>query len=141
MSLVGAAQQDELKRHIELCVRLAALGCDAKVMRLALQRRGVAPAAADLIGLSIEGSQAALKAITAQARARRDDDEAKAQELAQLRAARAARHFLGRMAAFFWIGVIAVGGGAALGWSIGFSQGASDGFDWALRALERLAGG
>jgi hypothetical protein len=42
------------------------------------------------------------------------------------------------MAAFFWFGLVAIGGGLALEWMVGFERGAVDGFDSVARALEVL---
>lgn len=37
--------------------------------------------------------------------------------------------------------IAGIGGGAFLGWSLGFNRGIEDGFDWMVRAIERLTAG
>jgi hypothetical protein len=139
MELAEAARLQELERQIELCVKIAGLGFGPDVMRLALQRKGVAPGAARLIALSVASSHAALRAIEAgAARVGPAAGEAKERDREQIRRSRAAGYFLGRMLAFFWFGLIAIGGGLALGWMVGFEYGAADGYDWMQRSIEQL---
>ena len=42
------------------------------------------------------------------------------------------------MLAFLCFGLIAIAGGIALGWTVGFEHGVADGYDSALRSIERL---
>jgi len=138
MRIAEAARQDELERQVELCVRIAGLGFGPEVMRLALERKGIPPPAARLIALSVASSRAALRKIEAEP-LRGDSSRAMAKrDIERYRASRAASYFLGRMAAFFWFGLVAIGGGLALGWMAGFERGAVDGFDSVVRALETL---
>jgi hypothetical protein len=51
---------------------------------------------------------------------------------------RAAERFIGNMAAFFWFGLVAIGGGLALGWIVGFEYGTASGLDSVARTLETL---
>lgn len=139
MAAVEALRQHELERQIELCVRIAGLGFGPDVMRLALVRKGVPPVVAKLIALSVTSSHAALRTIEAGAShsesAGRDAAE---RDREQYRRSRAAGYFLWRMLAFFWFGLIAIGGGIALGWMVGFEHGVADGYDWVQRSIERL---
>jgi len=139
MQIAEAARHNELERQIELCVRIAGLGFGPEVMRLALERKGIPPLAAKLIALSVASSRAALKKIEA-VPLRGDASRAMTKwDLERYRASRAASHFLGRMAAFFWFGLVAIGGGLALGWMIGFERGAVDGYDAVVRLIETLS--
>ena len=138
MELAEAGRQRELERQVGLCVKIAGLGFGPEVMQLALKRNGVAPEAARLIALSVASSHAALRAIEAGTASTMPDREAMERDRERARAARAADYFLRKLAAFFWFGLIAIGGGLALGWMIGFENGAADGYDWAQRSIERL---
>lgn len=138
MQIAETARHGELERQVELCAKIAALGFGPEVTSLALERKGVSPRVARLIALSVASSRAALKKIEADP-LRGDSSRAMTKrEIERYRAARAARYFLGRVAAFFWFGVIAIGGGLALGWMAGFEHGAVEGYDSAVRALESL---
>lgn len=138
MQIAGTTRPNELERQVELCVRIAGLGFGPDVTRLALERKGVPPAAARLIALSVASSRAALSRIEA-APLRGDSSRVMTKrEIENYRASRAARHFLGRVAAFFWFGVVAIGGGLALGWMAGFEHGAVDGYESVVRALAAL---
>jgi hypothetical protein len=136
---VTTGQQQALERHVQTCVRIARLGFGADVMRLALIRNGVSPAAARLIALSVTSSHAALREIEAGSASDATAVPVQREDRERARASRAAEYFLGRVVAFFWFGLIAVAGGLALGWAVGFEQGAADGFDWVRRSLERLS--
>jgi len=138
MDAVETARQRDLERQIELCVRIAGLGFGPDVMRLALERKGIPPTAAKLIALSVTSSHAALRAIEAGASHGESAGRERARDLEQYRRSRAASHFLGRMLAFFWFGLIAIGGGLALGWMVGFEYGAAEGYEWVQRSIERL---
>lgn len=135
MRIADAARRIEIERQVALCVKIAGLGFGPEVMRLALERNGVPPAAARLIALSVASSRAALTSIEAGAL---PVPALTAQDRERRRAARAASRFLGRLLAFFWIGLVAVGGGLALGWIVGFERGAADGLDSVARALQTL---
>ena len=138
MQVAKTARHNELERQVELCVKISGLGFGPEVTRLALERKGVPAAAARLIALSIESSRAALKRIEA-APLRGDASRTMAkQEIERYRASRAARYFLRRVMAFFWFGVVAIGGGLALGWMAGFEHGAVDGYQSVMRAIETL---
>ena len=138
MQIAGTARQNELERQVELCVRIAGLGFGPDVTRLALERKGVAPATARVIALSVASSRAALRRIEA-APLRGDSSRVTTKEdIERYRASRTARQFLGRVAAFFWFGVVATGGGLALGWMAGFEHGAADGYEAVVRAIAAL---
>ena len=138
MEEVEAARQHDLESKIDLCVKIVRLGFGPDVMRLALERKGVTPGAARLIALSVTSSHAALRVIEAGASHRETSGRETARDREQYRRSRAASYFLGRMAAFFWFGLVAIGGGVALGWMVGFEYGAADGHDWVQRSMERL---
>lgn len=133
MEATEAVRQHKLVRQIELCVRIAGLGFGPDVMRLALVQKGIPPAAARLIALTVTSSHAALRTIEAGAlRGESASREVTERDREQYRRSRAASNFLGRMLAFFWFGLITIGGGLALGWMVGFENGAADGYDWIL---------
>lgn len=138
MDAVVSTQQQALERRIELCVRIAGMGFGPDVMRLALTREGVPPEAARLIAFSVTRSHAALRAIEAGAAHGVSERAIAQRDRTQYHASRAAEYFLGRVAAFFWFGLVAIGGGMALGWMVGFEHGAADGYDWVRRSIEQL---
>lgn len=134
MLMAESAKRQDLERQVELCVKIADLGFGPEVMRLALERRNVPPPAAQLIALSVAGSRAALTRIEAAPPAA----QGRAPLRQDLRQARAAGRLIGNVAAFFWFGLVAVGGGLALGWIVGFEYGTASGLDSVERALETL---
>lgn len=94
MLTAESTRRQDLERQVELCVKIAGLGFGPEMMRLALERQGVPPAAA--------------------------------------------RRLIGDVAAFFWFGLIAIGGGLALGWIVGFEYGTASGLDSMVCALGSL---
>lgn len=128
-------RRQELEHQVELCVKIAGLGFGPEVTRLAMERRGVPHNAARLIALSVETSRAALKRIEAAAPRMGSAATASPQDLRYLRAV---DRMIGNLAAFFCFGVVAIGGGLALGWAIGFEYGTASGLDAVARALETL---
>jgi hypothetical protein len=138
MQIAETARHNELERQVELCVRIAGLGFGPEVTRLALERKGVPPAAARLIALSVASSRAALRKIEGEPLRGDAGRVMTKRDIEHYRASRAARHFLGRVAAFFWFGVVAIGGGLALGWMAGFEHGAVEGYESVVRALATL---
>lgn len=138
MEVVESARQRELERQIQLCVRIAGLGFGPEVMRLALVRKGVSAEAAALIALSVANSHAALRKIEAAAVPGESDRAMMVRDRERYRTSRAAEYFLRRIAALFWFGLVAIGGGMAFGWIVGFEHGAAEGYDWVRHSLERL---
>ena len=139
MEKVETTRQHVLERQVELCVRIAGLGFGPDVMRLALERKGISAAAARLIALSVAGSHAALRTIEAGAvRGETAGRAAAERDQQQYRRSRAASYFLRRMLAFLCFGLIAIAGGIALGWTVGFEHGVADGYDSVQRSIERL---
>ena len=128
-------ESTELERQVELCVRIAGLGFGPEVTRLAMERRGVPPHAAQLIALSVATSRAVLKRIedgsprpaSAGIPSRQD-----------LRSLRAIERLIGKFAAFVCFGLVAIGGGLVFGWAVGFEYGTASGLDAVARALGSL---
>ena len=135
MVTAESTRRQELEQQVELCVKIAALGFGPEVTRLAMERRGVPPQAAQLIALSVSTSRAALRRIeeipprTASARTMSRQD---------VQYLRAVERFIGNLAAFACFGLVAIGGGLVLGWAVGFEYGAASGLDNVVRALESV---
>jgi hypothetical protein len=138
MTVTHSGPQRDLERQVGLCVKIGGLGFGPDVMRLALVREGVAPDTAKLIALSVARCRASLVAIEAGMEGGAPDRETVRPDHERYRASRASEYFLRRMAAFAWFGLIAVGGGVALGWAAGFDRGMAEGYDWVERSLDRL---
>ena len=142
MQEISSGPAAEMRALIELSSQIARRGYGEPVIELALRRKGVSREVARLVAASAASCHAAILATTEHAQiasapvlsARITDD-------ADLRAARAARLALSRIVGFIVFVIAGVGGGAFLGWSIGFNQGVEDSYDWMVRMIERLAGG
>ncbi|HKU71683.1 MAG TPA: hypothetical protein VJQ51_12680, partial [Burkholderiales bacterium] len=132
MLTAESTRRQELERQVELCVKIAGLGFGPEVTRLAMERQGVPPHAAQLIALSVATSRAALKRIEdgslrpapARTMPRRDVQYLGAIE-----------RLIGNLVAFFFFGLVAIGGGLILGWAVGFEYGTASGLDSVERAL------
>lgn len=135
MLTAESTRRRELERQVELCVKIAGLGFGPEVTRLAMERQGVPPRAAQLIALSVATSRAALKGIEAGSPRAVPAGTMSRQDVRYLRAF---ERFIGNLAAFFCFGLVAIGGGLALGWAVGFEHGAASGLDAVARAVASL---
>ena len=132
----------EIRALIELASNIARRGYGEPVIELALHRKGIPREVARLVAASVVSCHTAI--VTAQAQAggatepfvavRTTDD-------AGLRSARAASLALSKIGSFLVFVMAGIGGGAFLGWSMGFNRGIEDGFEWIVRAIERLVAG
>jgi hypothetical protein len=129
----------EMRTLIGIASQIARRGYGEAIIELALHRKGVSREVARLIAASVVSCRAAI--VAAQGQARLDMAPLVAARNPDLCAARVARVALSRMASFLVFIIAGIGGGAFLGWSIGFDRGVDDGFDWIVRALERLIAG
>ena len=128
-------ESTELEQQVELCVKIAGLGFGPEVTRLAMERRGVPPHAAQLIALSVATSRAALKRIEVESPRPVSTGMPPRQDSQSLRAI---ERFIGKFVAFVCFGLFAIGGGLVLGWAVGFEYGTASGLDAVARALESL---
>ena len=135
MLTAESTRRRELERQVELCVKIAGLGFGPEVTRLAMERQGVPPHAAQLIALSVATSRAALKRIE---EASPRSAPARAMPRRDLQYLRAIEGLIGNIAAFVCFGLVAIGGGLVVGWAVGFEYGTASGLDAAVRALETL---
>jgi hypothetical protein len=131
-----AAANFNMRALIEVASRIARLGYGEPLIDLALRRKGVPPEVARLVAASVTSCNAMILASAEHTKPGRQPNTAV--RSIDLRAARAAQLALSKITSFFVFFIAGVGGGAFLGWSLGFSQGVDDGFDWIVRAVERL---
>ena len=126
----------EMEVLIGLASQIVRRGYGESVIFLALRRKGASQEVARLVAASLASCHAAILATPGVAR--HEKDQALAAGNPDLRAARAASLALSKIVNFFVFILVGLGGGAFLGWSIGFNQGLEDGFEWVLRAIEQL---
>ena len=126
-------RRQELERQVELCVKIAGLGFGPEVTRLAMERQGVPPRAAQLIALSVSTSRAALQRIEEGSSRPASAGTLSRKDLQYLRAI---ERLVGNLVAFVCFGLVAIGGGLVLGWAVGFEHGTASGLDAVVRALE-----
>jgi hypothetical protein len=132
----------EIRALIGLASQIARRGYGEPVIELALRRKGVSREIARLIAASVVNCHAAI--VTAQEQARIAQEQmatVRGSDNTDLRAARAASLALSKIGSFLVFGIAGIGGGVLLGWSMGFNRGLEDGFDWIVRAIERLVAG
>jgi hypothetical protein len=126
----------EMETLIGLASQIVRRGYGEAVIILALRRSGASQEVARLVAASVVSCHAAI--LTTHGDARREKEPLDAVDKSDLRAARAASLALSKFVSFFVFVIVGIGGGAFLGWSIGFNQGIDDGFDWIVRTVEQL---
>ena len=142
METVATDRSLSLRALIDLSSEIARRGYGEAVVELALRRKGAPGDVARLVAASAVGCRQAI--LAAQARGESGQPVATPVPLpsrADLRAARAANKALGKIANFLVLAVAGFGMGTLLGWSVGFGHGVEDGFEWIVRAIERLTPG
>ena len=142
MENTTARPKTELRTLIGVASQIARRGYGEPIVDLALRRKGVTRDAARLIAASVVSCHATL--ILAEEQARLEQariDATHNTHKANQRAAKAASLMLTKMMSFVMFIVIGLGGGALLGWSVGFNLGIDEGFDWIVRVIERRISG
>ena len=142
MQEISSDPKIEMRALIGLASQIARRGYGEAVIELALRRKGVSREVARLVAASVVSCHAAI--LAAQGHARLDKGPLVAvrnTDDTDLRAARAASLALSKIVSFLVFIIAGIGGGAFLGWSIGFNRGIDDGFDWIVRTIERLIAG
>jgi hypothetical protein len=140
LDTVATDRRLSLRVLIDLSSEIARRGYGEAVIELALCRKGVPRDVARLVAASAVGCRQAILAAQVSASAPPPVPAApRTISEADRRAARAANRALRKLANFVVLAVAGFGVGILLGWSIGFGQGVDDGFDWIVRAIERLA--
>ena len=129
----------DMRFLIGLASQIARRGYGEAVIELALRRKGVPPEVARLVAASVVSCHTAI--LAAQTQVKVDTTPPVAADNIDLRAARAASLALSKIASFLVFIIAGIGGGAFLGWSIGFSRGIDNGFDWVVRMMELLIAG
>ena len=127
---------------VALSAQIARRGYGEAVIEMALRRKGLPRETARLMAVSVVGSHAAIT--TAEAAAKLAPSRAATAGNGNdidARAARAASLALSKLASFLLFIVASIGVGVLLGWSIGFSLGVEDGFDWMTRTIDRVVAG
>jgi hypothetical protein len=142
MQAISSHPKIEIRALIALASQIAHRGYGEPIIELALRRKGVPREVARLVAASVVSCHAAI--VTAQ-------DQVKLATLPRvavrgaddtdLRAARAASLALSKIGTFLVFVIAGIGGGAFLGWSMGFNRGIEDGFEWTVRTIERLVAG
>ncbi|MBI4195874.1 MAG: hypothetical protein HY526_12440 [Betaproteobacteria bacterium] len=141
METTTPSRSVEMRALIGLSAEIARRGYGERVIEVALWRKGVSREVARVIAVSAVSCRSAI--LTAQASANAGivpPPDAGARCDIDLRTARAARLALSKTANFVILACLGFGGGLLLGWSVGFGQGIEDGFEWIVRAIERLVG-
>lgn len=133
---ISVAQKIDMRALIAVASQIARRGYGESIIELAMRRKGVSREVARLIAASVVSCNATI--LASEGNARFDKQPFASVSDVDLRTARAARMALSRIMSFFVFIIAGVCGGAFIGWNIGFSQGLNDGFDWIVRAMERL---
>lgn len=143
MQEISSDPKVEMRALIGLASQIARRGYGEPVIELALGRKGVSREVARLVAVSVVSCHAAILAAERHARLENEPVVAAARGPmdTDLRAARAASLALSKILSFLVFVIAGIGGGAFLGWSLGFNRGIEDGFDWMVRAIERLTAG
>ena len=145
MENTTARPKTELRTLIGVASQIARRGYGEPIVDLALRRKGVTRDAARLIAASVVSCHATL--ILAEEQSRLEQARIDATHnthnthKANQRAAKAASLMLTKMMSFVVFIVIGLGGGALLGWSVGFNLGIDEGFEWIVRVIERRISG
>lgn len=135
MQAISSDPKIELRALIGIASQIARRGYGEPIVDLAMRRKGAPRQVARLIAASVVSCHATL--LLAQEQARLENEAIVAARNADLRAAKAARLALSKMASFLIFIVGGIGGGAFLGWSVGFNLGIDEGFEWIVRTIER----
>ena len=135
MQAISSDPKVELRTLIGIASQIARRGYGEPIVDLAMRRKGAPRPVARLIAASVVSCHATL--VAAQAHARLENEAIAAARNADLRAAKASSVALSKMASFLVFIVGGIGGGAFLGWSIGFNLGIDEGFEWIVRTIER----
>ena len=133
---VPAASSIDMRALIEVASRIARRGYGESIIELAMRRKGVSREVARLVAASVASCNAMI--LASEENTRLDKQPNPSFRNIDLRAARAASLALSKITSFIVFFIAGVGGGAFLGWEIGFNQGIDDGFNWLVRAIERL---
>lgn len=143
MQDISSDPKIEMRALIGLASQIARRGYGEPVIELALRRKGVAREVARLVAVSVVSCHAAISAAERHAGLATEPVAVAVRSAADtdLRAARAASLALSKILSFLVFVIAGIGGGAFLGWSMGFNRGIEDGFDWIVRTIERLVAG
>ena len=133
---IPVAPKIDMRALIGVASKIARKGYGEPIIELAMRRKGVSREVARLVAASVVSCNVTI--LASEENSRLDKQPLASVSDIDLRAARAARMALSRIVSFFVFIIAGVCGGAFIGWSIGFSQGLNDGFEWIVRAIERL---